>query len=133
MQRKQIECARGKWNEEDAEKSLVEIAAGNYIRKTAAKYGMSEGVLHHRLKGMIQAGNLKGVGRPITIDKGAEQMLAKCIGTMCSFEFSPTRAQIMDLVQDYVCNHNLKTPFRDDPIGQVKIGFPHLSRATICR
>ena len=40
MQRKQTKCARGKWNEEDAEKSLVEIAAGNYIRKTAAKYRM---------------------------------------------------------------------------------------------
>ena len=40
MQRKQTKRARGKWNEEDAEKSLVEIAAGNYIRKTAAKYEM---------------------------------------------------------------------------------------------
>ena len=40
MERKQTKCARGKWNEEDAEKSLVEIEAGNCIRKTAAKYGM---------------------------------------------------------------------------------------------
>ena len=118
MQRKQTKRARRKWNEEDAEKSLVEIAAGSSIRKTAAKYGMSEGILRHRLKRISQGGNLKAVGRPITIDKDAEQMLAKCIGTMCSLGFSPTRAQIMDLVQDYVRNHDLKTPFRDDRPGR---------------
>ena len=115
MQRKQTKPARGKWNEEDAEKSLVEIAGRNSIRKTTAKYGRSEGIYATPSR---QAGNLNSVGRPITIDKGAEQVLAKCIRTMCSLGFSPTRAQIINLVQDYVCNHNLKTPFRDDRPGK---------------
>ena len=73
MQRKQTKPARGKWNEEDAEKSLVEIAGRNSIRKTTAKYGRSEGIYATPSR---QAGNLNSVGRPITIDKGAEQVLA---------------------------------------------------------
>ena len=39
---------RSAWNEQDVELALLAVAGGNSIRATAAKYGMSEGVLRYR-------------------------------------------------------------------------------------
>lgn len=118
MPRKQTKTIMKRWTDDDADKSLMEIAAGNSIRKTAAKYGMSEGILRRRLKMKKEGKSSTRPGRPTTLDKDAEQHLVKCIGTMCSLGSSPTRSQISDLVQEYVRSHNLKTRFKDDRPGR---------------
>ena len=95
MPRKQSKIVSGKkWSEEDVEKSFVEVEAGNSIRKTAAKYGMSEGILRYHLEMKKEGKSLTGSGKTTAIGQDTEQQLAICIGTMCNLGFSPTRAQI---------------------------------------
>ena len=107
----------GTWGD-DVEQSLREVAAGNSIRSTAQKYGMSEGLLRRRKKMKDNNEVLVGSGRPNALTREMEQQLAKCIDVVCKTGFSPTRSEIKCLVQDYVRNHEIKTPFKDDKPGK---------------
>ena len=114
----QKKCWKRKlWGEDDMSQALLEINAGMSIRSAAVKYGMSEGILRHRMK-MRLAGKSVPPGRPTTLSGLEETQLATCIGTMCRLRFSPTRCQIGLLVQDYVQSHNIKTPFKNDLPGK---------------
>ena len=88
----------GTWGVDDNEQSLREVAAGNSIRSTALKYGMSEGLLHRRKKMKDNHEVLVGSGRPTALTRETEQQLAKCIDVVCKTGFSPTRSEIKCLV-----------------------------------
>ena len=118
MSTKQKNVRSKKWDKKDIEKDFLEVDAGNTMRKTAEKYGMSEGALRCRLKMKKEGKSLIGSGRSTVLSPAAEEQLAKSIGTICSLGFSPTREQIKDLVQEYVCNHELRTPFKDGRPGK---------------
>ena len=106
------------WGEEHVAQALVEIASGNSIRSTAVKYGMSDGLLRWRIKMKHNNEVLKVAGRRKTLTSEQEQELAKCINAMCKTGFSPTRAEIKNLVKEYVQLHNIKTPFKDHRPGK---------------
>ena len=106
------------WGEEDIAIALSEITAGNSIRSTAAKYGMSEGILRHRMKQRLSTDIVAAPGRPTTLSNIEEEHLAKCIGTICKVGFSPTCSQIKDLVKEYVEIHQIDTPFRNNRPGK---------------
>ena len=93
MSTKQKNVGSKKWDEKDIEKAFMEVDAGNSMQKTAAQEG------------------------PQYCQAAGEQ-LAKSTGTICSLGFSPTREQIKDLVQEYVHNHELRTPFKDGRPGK---------------
>ena len=118
MSTKQKNVRSKKWDEKDIEKAFLEVDAGNSMRKTAEKYGMSEGTLRCRLKMKKEGQSLIGSRRSTILSQAAEEQLAKSIGTICSLGFSPTREQIKDLVQEYVRNHELRTPFKDGRPGK---------------
>ena len=107
----------GTWGE-DVEQALREVAAGKSLRSTALKYGMSEGLLRRLIKMKDNSEVLIGSGRPTALTKEAEQELSKCIDLVCKTGFSPTRAEIKNLVQNYVQNHKIKTPFKDNRPGK---------------
>ena len=106
------------WMEDDLEMALAEVASGKSNVHAANKYGMSEGILRHRMKLKLAGKSLVGSGRRPTLEQREEMQLASCIGSMCRLGFSPTRGQIKDLVQNYVCIHELKTPFMNDRPGK---------------
>ena len=116
--RKSQTKSRKQWTEEDMEKAMLEVTSGKSNVYAAKKYGMSEGILRHRIK-MKQAGKvLVGSGRQTSLSQNEELNLSKCIGSMCRLGFSPTRAQIKDMVKDFVTAHQLKTPFKNDRPGK---------------
>ena len=107
-----------KWNEEDVKEALKEIKSGKLIRPTAANYGMSEGMLRNRIKMEEKGKALVGSGRRPSLSVEEEKQLASCIGVLCNLGFSPSRAQMKDLVCDYTKIHQLKTPFKDGRPGK---------------
>ena len=111
--KKRAPKSRKQWTEDDLEKALSEVASGKSNVYAAKKYGMSESILRNRMK-MEQAGKkLIGSGRRPVLSQQEEFHLSKCIGSMCRLGFSPTRKPIKDLVRDYVCIHELITPFKN--------------------
>ena len=62
--------------------------------------------------------SLVGSGQRPSLEQHEEMQLARYIGSMCRLGFSPTRRQIKDLVQSYVCIHDLKTPFKNNRTGK---------------
>ena len=79
---------------------------------------MSEGILRHRMKLKLAGKSLVGSGRRTSLEQHEEMQLARCIGSVCRLGFSPTRGQIKDLVQSYVCIHDLKTPLKNNRPGK---------------
>ena len=65
------------WTEADVETALSVIAAGNSIRSTALKYGMSECYLRKRIKKKKEGRQLVGSGRKPTLGVEQEKQLAK--------------------------------------------------------
>ena len=110
MSTKQKNVHSKKWDKKDIEKAFLEVDAGNSMRKTAEKYGMSEETLH-------------GSGRSTILSQAAEEQLAKPIGTICSLGFSPTREQIKILFKNMSPTMNLEHPLKMVTPG--KIGFEH--------
>ena len=106
------------WTEADVETALSVIAAGNSIRSTALKYGMSECYLRKRIKMKKEGRQLVGSGRKPTLGVEQEKQLAKCIGSLCETGFSPSRFEIKDMVRDFVRSHKLSTPFKNDRPGK---------------
>ena len=102
---------RKTWSKSDLESALSEITAGNSIRQTAKKYGMTDGILRYKLKQRSSGIIANSAGRPTTLDSDEEKRLAEVIGTLCKLGFSPTRQHIKDLVKDYVESHNLENTF----------------------
>ena len=106
------------WTETDMEMALDEVRRGETIKGTARKYGMSEGLIRHRIKRGISSEEVKAPGRPTILSPEEEKRLTECIATMCTLGFSPTKDQIKDLVKEYVEGHNIKTPFNNNRPGK---------------
>ena len=106
------------WGPLEMEKALGEVRSGKSIRGTAAKYGMAESYIRHRLKQLISGDPVNAPGRPTSLKKNEEEQLARCIGTLCKLGFSPTREHIKNLVKEYVEIHELQTPFTNNRPGK---------------
>lgn len=100
--------------------ALLEFNTGQFSnREIAAKYGMSEGILRHRLKMQREGRELVGSGKKFTFtQEEEEEELARCIGTLCRLGFSPTRSDIKDLVKTYVTKHDIETSFKNGRPGK---------------
>ena len=59
-----------------------------------------------------------GSERPTVFSKEIENQLATCIKKMCSVGFSPTINEVKKLVQEYVKDHNISTPFTNNMPGK---------------
>ena len=68
-----------RWDKEAIEKSLLDVSCGESIRKTAAKFGMSESSLRWRKKKLESGETSIGSGRKNTLSKEEEKALAKCV------------------------------------------------------
>ena len=111
-------CRTKVLTEEEVNEALADIAAGQSIRSVSRRCGMSGSGLRKR-RDMLKEGKLlMGSGRRPCLDKTHEQELARCIGTICQLGFSPTRAQIKDIVQEFVRLRQLDNPFKDDRPGK---------------
>ena len=115
---KKGEVKRHTWSEEDNKNALSDVSTGSSVRSAAKRYGMSEGIIRHRIIMEKEGRNLIGRGKTTTLDKETEASLARCIGTMCRLGFSPTREQIKELVYEYVSQNKIKSPFKDGRPGK---------------
>ena len=66
--------SRNAWIEADMEKAINDVTHGQSIKGSACKYGMSEGLIRHRMK--------------MAFKTAEEKRLAECIATMCTLGFS---------------------------------------------
>ncbi|KAJ8940734.1 hypothetical protein NQ318_005485 [Aromia moschata] len=68
----------------------------------------------------------KGCGGKLSVPLEDENKLAECLIAMEKWEFGFSRNEVLDVVQNYVINNNLKTKFKD--------GRPNVSRnGIICQ
>ena len=104
------------WTEEEISNALADIEAGQSIRSVSKRCGVSASGLRKRRDMLKEGKTMVGSGRRPC--KEQEQDLARCIGTMCQLGFSPRRAQLKDIVQDFVCVHQLQTLFKEDRLGK---------------
>ena len=121
------------WTQEDLQKAIAEVRHGKTIKGSARKYGMSEAMIHYKMKKSL-SGKMedKQPGRPTTLSKEEETQLALCIRTTCRVGFSPTKEQIKDIVKEYIQLHELITPFKNDRPGKDWIrGFMNRNKLSL--
>ena len=109
---------KASFTEAQMDKCLADIAKkdGRSLREVCRNNGINEASVRTRIKRNEKAvahGDPK-IGRPTVISKEDEKELADCIAILCKNGFSPTLDDIRLIVQKYVTDNDLKTPFEND-------------------
>ena len=108
-----------KWTDTDMENAIKAVKEGSSSIRSAAKaFGMRESTIRLRLKNEANGIEMVGSGRRPALSQDTEADLAKVIRSLCTLGFSPTRAQVKDLVCEFVKEKKLRTPFKDDRPGK---------------
>ena len=106
------------WTKDQMSQAITEIESGGSIR-VAKKFSINESTIRSRLeRKKISGVSFIGFGRPTVFSKKIENQLATCIKKMCSVGFSPTTNEVKKLVQEYVKDNNISTPFTDTMPGK---------------
>ena len=107
------------WTEDQISQAITEIKSGGSIRGVAKKFSINESTIRSRSeRKQISGISFIGSRRPTVFSKEIENQLATCIKKMCSVGFSPTINEVKKLVQEYVKDHNISTPFADNMPGK---------------
>ena len=106
------------WTQTDFQLAISAIDSGTSIRKAARQYGMTDGILRYKLKQRSEGSVVNNTGRPTILSKTEEALLAEVVRTLCRIGFSPTRENMKDLVKEYVNEHNIANPFKDNRPGK---------------
>ena len=78
--------------QEDLQQAIAELQHGKTMKGSARKYGMSEAIIHCKMKkSFLGETEGKQPGQPTTLSKEEEMQLALGIRTMCRIGFSPTK------------------------------------------
>lgn len=97
-------------------------------RGRARKYGISKDLLDRRLKGK----GLNTAGRPPAIPAAEEKELAESLIIMSKWGFGLTKEETKDLIQTYVRENGISTPFTfDRPGDDWYLGFQKRFNLTI--
>ena len=84
------------WTEDKIKAAIHKLQSvpGTLIRGVAKEFGVSECTLCFQLKKANKGEELKKAGRKCIFSKEVESELAKCIGIVCNYGFSPSLYEI---------------------------------------
>lgn len=102
-----------KYSEETVHRAVTEVKQGNSLRSVAKKYDIDKSFLSRR----ILEKHTGRRGRKTVLSKQQETELAKHLELMAKWGFALTKKEVIQTVQDYVLEHNLQTPFKDNTPG----------------
>nr|CAI5867589.1 unnamed protein product [Callosobruchus analis] len=107
-----------RYSEDKLNRALEEIRTGRLtIHKASILYGVPFSTLYCRVKGT--RGSIKTTrGRTIALGESIEDFLAVSIKTLAKWSFGLSRKEILELVGDFVCKNDIKTPFKNGLPGE---------------
>lgn len=94
--RKVKKIVRNAWSEQTIVNAIHKIQSvpGSTTREVVKEFGVNECTLRFRLKRLRKGEELKKAGRECTFTAEEEKCLAKCIGVLCKYGFSPSMKEI---------------------------------------
>lgn len=105
-------------------RAINDVKSGSKtIKGAATTYNIPRTTLRHNLagtrgvKGLTAKGG-SGGGCKLALDKNDEESLVVCLKTMERWGFGLTREEVLDIVQMYVTNNNIKTRFKNGRPGE---------------
>lgn len=97
-----------RFNLQDLEDAADEIRNGKSQRKVEKSSGIARGILH---RFMNKGADALGGGKRSALGKDVEELLMKCILARATMNFPCSRKELLNLVQEYVNQNDLTTPF----------------------
>lgn len=111
---------RKSYSAEMLQEALSRINTGLPIKRCSRIFNIPCTTLRDHIKGRRgkQGSNAGGGGKGTALSSAEEIKLATCLRTMAKWGFGLSRCEVLDIVQKYVKDNNIKTPFRDDRPGE---------------
>lgn len=106
------------WSKQKLDEAVEEVRSGRLSGYGAAvRFKIPRTTIMSHVNG-IRGQKSETMGRPKAISAEYEQRLANCLHVMEKNGFGLSRTEIIELVQTFVKENNLITPFKDGKPGQ---------------
>lgn len=99
---------------EDLQRAVQDVKNKNCTyREASAQYNVPLAVIYHRIKGRNVQETKMGGGRAPVFSREVEEQIVECLKARARMGYPCNTDELRDLIQTYVKQKNLQTPFKD--------------------
>lgn len=119
MARNYVKKRTPKYTADDVKKAVAAVTSKQMTYRQAQEtFGVPKSVICSRISWRVTTKETIGAGRPTALSPEIEQGIARCVEARAEMGYPVDKEELLDLVQEFVIENNLETPFKDSRPGQ---------------
>lgn len=83
------------------------------FKQASERFNVPGSVICTRIKWRVTTKESLGAGRSTALSKDVEKAIVQCIQARAEMGYPVDEMELLEMVQDYVCQQNIKTPFKN--------------------